>query len=291
MAKIKNILLKRPLNSNKSDYGHIFVIAGSLGMSGAAYLTAQSALLSGSGLVTLGTPRSLNTILSRKFIEVMTRPLPETKNGSLSIKAFSEVEKFIKTKKVNVLAVGPGLSQNKQTCALARKIISKIDLPMVIDADGLNALVGHLNLLQDRRSKLRNIVITPHPGEMARLLGETVSEIQKNRKNIAKRIASKYNITVVLKGHGTVVADSSGHCYINETGNPGMATAGCGDVLTGIIASFMGQGMDVFRSAKAGAYVHGLAGDMAEKEVGQVSLTATALLNKIPGAIRSLATK
>ena len=285
---IKSILLNRKLNTSKSDYGHVFVIAGSLGMSGAAYLTAQSALLSGSGLVTLGTPGSLNTILSRKFVEVMTRPLSETKNGSLSIKAFKKIEKFIKIRKVNVLAVGPGLSQNKQTCVLVRKIISKINLPMIVDADGLNALVGHLNLLQNTNYKLHNTVITPHPGEMARLLGKTVSEIQRNRKDIAKRIASKYNITVVLKGHHTVIADSLGHCHINKTGNPGMATAGCGDVLTGIIASFIGQGMDVFKAAKTGVYIHGLAGDMAEKEVGQASLTATALLNKIPKAILSL---
>lgn len=287
MTKIKNILIDRKPNTHKGDYGHVFVIAGSVGMTGAAYLTAQSALLSGSGLVTLGIPGSLNTILARKLVEVMTRPLPEIKSGSLSIKAFVDIEKFIKTRKVSVLAIGPGLSQNKQTQALVRKIVSKIDLPMVIDADGLNALANHADLLYVKRYACLKI-ITPHPGEMARLLGISVKDIQKDRKNIAKNIASKYNIIVVLKGYRTVVAEPKGRIYVNDTGNPGMATAGCGDVLTGIIASFLGQGMGPFEAAKIGVYMHGAAGDLAQKQTGQASLKATDLLNKIPKAILSL---
>lgn len=284
MTRIKEILLKRKANTNKSDYGHVFVVAWSVCMSGAAYLTGQAALLSGSGLVTLGAPGSLNTILSRKLVEIMTLPLPETKSGSLSIKAYSKIEKFIKARKVNALAIGPGLSQNKETQAFVRKVISKINLPMVIDADGLNALADNLDIL-------RGQIITPHPGEMARLLKISVKDIQKDRKNIAKNVAVKYNVIVVLKGHRTIVAEPGGKIYINKTGNPGMATAGCGDVLTGMISSFLGQGISPFESAKTGVYLHGLAGDLAEEEKGQASLIATDLLNKIPRAIKSLATK
>ena len=287
--KIKTVLLKRKQDTNKGDYGHVFAIAGSLGMTGAAYLTAQAALLSGSGLVTLGIPKSLNTILARKLVEVMTKPLPETKEQSLSVKAFSEIEKFIKLRKPDVLAIGPGLSQNNETQALVRKIIAKIDLPMVIDADGLNAIAGHLDLLATSHYTLATKIITPHPGEMARLLGIGVAQVQKNRKNIAKEAVAKYNVIVVLKGHGTVMAGPKGHVYINNTGNPGMASAGCGDVLTGMIASFVGQGIEPFEAAKLGVYLHGKAGDIAAKETGQASLKATDLLNNISEAIRALA--
>ena len=288
MTKIKNILLNRKPNTNKSDYGHVFVIAGSLGMTGAAYLTAQAALLSGSGLVTLGIPKSLDTILARKLVEVMTRPLPETKEQTFSLKAFPEIEKFINLRKPNVLAIGPGLSQNKETQRLIRKIVSSINLPMVIDADGLNTLAGYVNLLRCTKYDVRNTVITPHPGEMARLLGVSISEIQKARKAVAKKAADKYNIIVVLKGYKTVVAAPGKKVYINDTGNPGMATAGCGDVLTGMIASFLGQGIEPFEAAKLGVYLHGVAGDLAVKETGQASLRATDLLNKIPKAIKTL---
>jgi NAD(P)H-hydrate epimerase len=304
---INKFLLNRKPNTHKGDYGHVFVIAGSLGMTGAAYLTAQAALLSGSGLVTLGIPKSLNTILARKFVEVMTKPMPETKQQSLSLKAFSEIEKFILSRKPNVLAVGPGLSQNKQTQALIRKIVSSVNLSMVIDADGLNALVGHLDILYNgkypphpfplpygERVKgegecvQRTTVITPHPGEMARLLGISVKDVQENRKNIAKETAAKYNIIVVLKGHKTIVASPKGKVYINRTGNPGMASAGCGDVLTGMIASFLGQGIEPFEAAKLGVYLHGLAGDLAAGEVGQASLRATDVLGNIPKAIKTI---
>lgn len=291
--KIRDILLKRRPDTHKGDYGHVLVIAGSVGMTGAAYLTAQAALLSGSGLVTLGIPKSLNTILARKLTEVMTKPLPETKRQSLNLKAFSEIKKFIVARKPNVLAIGPGLSQNKETQALVRKIVSKVNLPMVIDADGLNMLAGHLKILKSvgrwtmdegRGTK----IITPHPGEMARLLGTTVKKVQKDRKYIAKKAASEYNIIVVLKGHKTVVAAPDGRVYVNTTGNPGMASAGCGDVLTGMIASLVGQGIETFEAAKLGVYLHGLAGDIAVKKTGQASLRATDLLNNISKAIKRI---
>lgn len=284
MMKIVSVkFLKRKKNTHKGDFGHVFVIAGSNGFTGAAYLCAQGALLGGAGLVTLGIPEKSNPIVARKLTEAMTKPLPQTKAGSLSIKAFSAINKF--SNNVDVLAVGPGLSRNKQTQSLIRKIISKIDKPMVIDADGLNALAGHLNILKKRKS---SVIITPHPGEMGRLLNISAGRVQKNRRILAKQFSGRYNIVTVLKGQGTVVADPSGGIYINRTGNPGMAKGGSGDVLTGVIAAFLGQSRDAFQAACAGVYVHGLAGDLAVTRTGQVSLLATDILNKLPLVLKKL---
>jgi len=278
-------LLKRKPDTHKGDYGHVFALAGSAGLTGAAYLTSQAAITSGSGLVTLGIPKSLNPIMARKLIEVMARPLAETKSQSLSLKAFAEIKKFCD--KIDVLAIGPGLSQNSQTQALARKVISKINKPMVIDADGLNALAGHLNLLRGQRAEDRGQkILTPHPGEMARLIGKSRSYVQENRKKVAKEFAKKYNVILVLKGHRTVVASPDGKTYINRTGNPGMASGGVGDVLTGMIASFLGQGLPAFDAARFGVYVHGLAGDLAAKEKGQLGMVASNIIEKIPEAIK-----
>ncbi len=279
-------LPKRKRNSHKGDYGHVFVIAGSSGLTGAAYLTSQAALLSGSGLVTLGLPKSLNTILARKLTEVMTKPLPETKKQTLAFSAYKEIEKFIEKRKIDALAIGPGLSQNTQTQRLIRRVISKANVPMVIDADGLNALVDHLKVLQAIKSEYVTTVITPHPGEMARLLGTTTAKIQRKRKELAKSFAKKYNATVVLKGHHTVVADPSGKTYINNSGNPGMASGGCGDVLTGMITSFMGQGLRLFDAARLGVYLHGLTGDLVARKKGEVGLVASDLLNVIPRVLK-----
>ncbi|MCX5715438.1 MAG: NAD(P)H-hydrate dehydratase [Candidatus Omnitrophica bacterium] len=290
---MKNIF-RRKKNTSKKDYGHVFVLAGSAGFTGAAYLTAQAALLSGSGLVTLGIPESLNVILAKKLTEVMTKPLPETKAQALSVKAFLEIKKFCK--KMNALAIGPGLSKNKETQNLVRKIVRTIKLPMVIDADALNALTEHLNILLATSAVggsafgggnwESGTVLTPHEGEMARLIGESTKYIQANRKKVAKAFAKKYNVVLVLKGSRTIVANSQGSIYINRTGNPGMATGGTGDVLTGIIASFIGQGLSLYEAAKLGVYVHGLAGDIVAKEKGQLSLTATDLLKALPEVLK-----
>lgn len=277
-------LLKRKPDTHKGDYGHVFVLAGSAGLTGAAYLTAQAAITSGSGLVTLGIPKSLNPIMARKLVEVMTRPLAETKAQSLSLKAFAEIKKFCG--RIDVLAIGPGLSQNKETQKLIRKVVGAIDKPMVIDADGLNALAGHLNILLSAKRFTLNAVFTPHPGEMARLIGKTRDYVQANRKKVAKEFAKKYNVILVLKGHRTVVASPGGKIYINSTGNPGMASGGVGDVLTGMIASFLGQGLTAFDAAQLAAYAHGLAGDLAAREKGQLGMIASNIIEKIPEAIK-----
>jgi NAD(P)H-hydrate epimerase len=270
---------------NKRDFGHIFVLAGSASMLGAACLTAKSALRSGAGLVTVGVAKSLNSVLQKKIAdEVMTKSLAETKEKTISAGSFSEIIKFLK--KAGVLAIGPGLSGNISTQKLIRKLIAKSDLPMVIDADALNALVGHLNLLRTPNYKLLTKILTPHPGELARLLNVSVNAVQKNRQEIAKSFTKKYNCVLVLKGNRTIVADYRGNFYINRTGNAGMATAGSGDVLTGMISAFLAQGFKTFEAAKFAVYLHGLAGDLAAKEKTKISLIASDIIEKIPEAIK-----
>lgn len=281
--KFKKTISARALDSHKGDYGRIFVLAGSLGLTGAAYLTSVAALLSGSGLVTLGIPKSLNSIMETKLTEVMTRPLAETKNKTLSLKALPQINSMLT--QIDALAIGPGLSQHLQTKELVCKLLKSVTKPLVLDADGINALIGNLKLLHEFKSDL---VLTPHPGEMSRLLNLKVTEIQKNRNVIAKEFAQRYNLVVALKGYHTVVANQEGKTYINQTGNPGMASAGCGDVLTGIIASFLGQGFNPFLATQLGVYVHGLAADYAVGEKSQISLVATDILENLPRALKTV---
>ena len=278
-------LLRRKAGSSKGDYGHIFILAGSQRYSGAAVLCAEAAMRSGAGLVTLGIPKSINNaVIKIKLKEVITLPLPETKAGTLNSNGYKVIEEFIR--KIDVLVIGPGLSQNKSTQGLARKVVRNVNKPMVIDADGLNALAGHLEDLGRQKAEDRRLILTPHPGEMSRLLGVNVDEIQKNRKGIAKKIVNDYACVLVLKGHNTIVAERRHKLYINKTGNPGMSSAGSGDVLTGMIAAFLGQGLDNFNAAKYGVYLHGLAGDLAAKEKTQISLIASDIIAKIPEAIK-----
>jgi NAD(P)H-hydrate epimerase len=279
-------LLRRSLDSHKGDFGHILIIAGSPGYSGAAVLCAEAAMRTGAGLVTLGIPAGLNNaIIKIKPKEVMTLPLPETRGGALSSSGYKKIEAFLG--KIDILVIGPGLGLDNSTAKLARKIIKNTDKITVIDADGLGALVGNLDVLKPgTRGWVVSRILTPHPGEMARLLGVGIDTVQSNREEAAKKFAGAYKITVVLKGHTTVVADYHGNVYINKTGNPGMATAGSGDVLTGMIAALRAQGLDDFEAAKYAVYVHGLAGDIAAKEKTQISLIASDIIGKIPNAIK-----
>lgn len=286
MTEISAILEKFPKrqpDSHKGDYGHALVIAGSLGYTGAAYLTSQAALLAGAGLVTLAVGKSIHGILAAKLVEVMVRPFFETRDASLSLMALKDLLAFCE--KCNVVALGPGISQNKETQELVRNLIAKIDKPIVLDADGINAMTGHVDPLKKARSGL---ILTPHPGEMARLTGRDVSEIQKDRNNVALGFAREYNIVLVLKGHETIVADPAGQLFVNTTGNAGMASGGTGDVLTGMIAAFLAQGCEPFDAAALGTYFHGLAGDIAAKEKGLLSLIATDILNKLPEVLKVL---
>jgi len=276
-------LLDRKPDTHKGDYGRIFVIAGSSSYTGAAYLAGQAALLAGAGLVTLGVPKSIYPILASKLTEVMVRPFFETRDASLSLMAEKEIVDFALTS--DVVAIGPGLSMNKETQQLARHVIAKVEKPCVVDADGVSSLQGHLSVLKTARHP---IVLTPHPGELARLLTVGTVDVQRDRNALAIDFSREYNVVLVLKGHGTVVANPSGESYVNTTGNPGMATAGAGDVLTGIIAGFIGQGLAPFEAAVLGTYVHGFAGDLAAKEKGMVSVIASDLLQKLPEAIKSV---
>ncbi|MDI6605637.1 MAG: NAD(P)H-hydrate dehydratase [Candidatus Omnitrophota bacterium] len=266
-------------------------MAGSARFSGAAVLCAEAAIHSGAGLVTLGIPAGINNaVIKIKPKEVMTLPLAGTKQGGLSLKSYAAINDFIKN--VDLLIIGPGLGQEKSTQGLIRKLVSSVNKPMVIDADGLNALADFFCHCEESRPFVKrarrrsNLILTPHPGEMARLLGISAGMLQRDRKNIALRFAKKYKLTLVLKGHNTIVADYKGNVYINKTGNPGMATAGSGDVLTGIIGAFLGQGLDAFNAAKYAVYLHGLAGDLAAKDKTQIALIASDIIAKIPEAIK-----
>lgn len=280
---IRALLPKRRGDSHKGDYGHILVLAGSTGLTGAAALTSLGALRSGAGLVTLGIAESLNPIMEFKLTEVMTKPLPETKKGTLSLKAEKEILELVK--KIDVLAIGPGLSTNEETSQLVRNLIGKVKKPMVIDADAINALAGNISTLKPAPGPR---IITPHPGEMSRLLGRSKVQIQADRIGISQEVAKETGATVVLKGARTIIADSEGSIYVNPTGNPGMASGGMGDVLTGMIASFLGQGLDEIEATQVAVYLHGLAADIAEENKGELTLMAGDLLDSLPQAIKSL---
>ncbi len=279
----------RPLSSHKGNYGRVLVVAGSIGMTGAAALASEAALRAGAGLVTLATPRHLNPILEGLLPEVMTLPLPETDAGSLAASATSAILEFAEKTK-SILAIGPGLSQHPETVSFVHQLIREnqergLDLRMVIDADGLNALAQARETISLLDSEA---VLTPHPGEMARLTNTAVSILEKDRIGTAQQFASKYGVTLVFKGAPTVTSDPNGNLWVNSTGNPGMATGGMGDVLTGIIAGLMAQGIPSESAAALGVYIHGLAGDIAAERLGMHGLTASDVLKAVPQAISSL---
>ena len=257
------------------------MLAGSVGLSGAAALCTMGALRVGAGLVTLGIPKSLHDPMVEKLTEAMFRVLPETKEGSLSLQGLAEIAST--ADRMDAVAIGPGLSQHPQTKALVQQLLPKIKKPLVLDADGLNALAEDVALL---RKLPLPIILTPHPGEMGRLAKLSPDDVQRDRERITTEFAKKYNVIVVLKGHATVVASFEGTVYINDTGNPGMASGGCGDVLTGMIAGLLGQRLSLFDAARLGVYLHGLAGDLAAAARGQIGLLASDLVDRIPQAIR-----
>ncbi len=279
-AEIADLLKPRPMNAHKGTFGHVLVIAGSVGKGGAAVMTSLSALRVGAGRVTLALPSGLEGTLPDRPLEIMTLPLPQTADGSIGKAALEPLIKFAQDK--TVAAIGPGLSTHPETAQGVHGLITQLAIPMVIDADGLNNLVGHLDLLSRARAK---IVLTPHPGEMARLIGATVAEVQADRLGVAADFVRRHPVTLVLKGARTIIADRSGVLTINSTGNPGMATAGTGDVLTGMIAGLIAQGRTPENAARLGVYLHGLAGDLAAAEIGEVGLLAGDLIHRIPAAI------
>jgi NAD(P)H-hydrate epimerase len=276
-------LPRRDPDAHKGTYGHVLVLAGSSGKTGAAAMCALSALRVGAGLVTLGLPESLNGAMEAKLTEVMTEPLAETKDGTVALAAWGKVLTLIEGKRA--LAIGPGLSTHLETSELVREMVSTVSVPMVVDADGINALAGKLETLAKAAAPL---ILTPHPGELARLLGIGREEVVHNRIPIAQKVATSFRVHLVLKGGRTLVVDPDGRVAINMTGNPGMATGGTGDVLTGMIAGLLAQGVNPGLAARAGVYLHGLAGDLAAEAVGQEAMLASDLMARVPDAIRRL---
>jgi hydroxyethylthiazole kinase-like uncharacterized protein yjeF len=283
MKEIKAIpqLQKRSADAHKGDFGKVCIIAGSMGFSGAAALAGKSALRSGSGLVRVATPKSVLPIAASFDPCYTTIPLPEDSSGKISIKALDAILNAIEEN--DVIAFGPGVGVLSGIKSILETIIQIEKLRIVIDADGLN----NLAMLKGwQKINKTNLILTPHPGEMKRLWsGSFRAPMPDDRQKTATEFAKETNTTIVLKGHQTVVADNK-KFYVNTTGNPGMATAGSGDVLTGIIASLCGQKMNNFDAAVLGVYIHGLAGDLAAKDKGFVSLIATDIIDYLPSGVQ-----
>lgn len=280
--KFPSWLIKRKSDTHKGDYGHVFIIGGSCGLTGAVCLAAQACLRTGAGLVTVGIPSELNFIFETKLTEVMSFPL-SSQRGVLTSRGISRIKEFV-SKKADLVIFGPGLSQNKTTENLTRRVLLEVNKPLILDADGINAISKDPEILKKRKPVL---IITPHLGEFSRLVKQPVEIIKKQRKKLAKEFAFRYNLILVLKGQRTIVTD--GKLLVeNTTGNPGMATAGSGDVLTGIIAGLLSQGLNPFLSARLGVYLHGLAGDLAARKKTQLSLIASDIIEYLPEAIKIL---
>jgi ADP-dependent NAD(P)H-hydrate dehydratase len=272
----------RAADANKGNFGRVLVVAGSRGMSGAAVLCGSAALRGGAGLVSVAVPASLLPLVAAGNPCYMTAALAEDAHGRLAGAARDELLGLAGAN--TVVAVGPGLGHSSDLPSLVLSLIEQTQTPLVVDADGLNALQGQVGRLRGRSAPL---ILTPHPGEFARLLGSDVAAVQGDRQGLAVRFAAEHGLVMVLKGHGTVVTDGR-RVYVNTTGNPGMATGGTGDVLGGLIAALVGQGLEAFAAAQLGVYLHGSAGDLARDELGEVSLIASDLLTYLPRAFRAL---
>ncbi len=273
----------RRRDSHKGNFGHLLVIAGSVGKTGAATLAGEGALRMGAGLVTVGVPASLNPILEVKLTEAMTLPLAEAEGvPALGRRALEEIAAALPGK--TALAIGPGLGTHHETLQLVRELVRRSTLPLVVDADGLNALAHDVESLMVSQAPL---VITPHPGEMSRLLKCSTKEIQENRLHIALEVADKLGTIVVLKGSQTIIADPNGRAIINTTGNPALAQGGSGDVLTGMIGGLLAQKVDPFEAACLGVYLHGLTADVLAASQGTCGVFAGELLLELPAVIHA----
>ena len=286
LERIESIpsLPPRPADSHKGLYGTVLVIAGGRGMAGAAALVGASALRSGAGLVRVASPAEVQPTVASFEPSYMTFPLADDDEGFLQFDAaLPALERLIGS--ADVVAAGPGLGQSKHIQALIRWLLETCDKPLVIDADGLNAL----SMQKDLLSKIsRPVVLTPHPGEFARLLGTDIAQVQADREGHAVKLANvSDSLVVVLKGAGTIVTDGR-RVYVNRTGNPGMATGGSGDTLTGVIAALLAQKLAPFEAAQLGVYAHGLAGDIARDQNGEVGLIAGDIVDALPDAFDHL---
>ncbi|MBE0448780.1 MAG: NAD(P)H-hydrate dehydratase [Actinobacteria bacterium] len=273
------LLPARKIDVHKKSVGQILVIAGSRGMPGAAVLTGRAAYKMGAGLVMFAPPQNIMPVLNGALVEAIVRPQAETKAGTLSLDAYKSLIEL--ASEYDVVAIGPGLTTNNQTVELVRKLIIAIEKPLVIDADGLNAIVGETEVLRKRRGKT---VITPHPGEMARLFSVATGDILDDPLGFAIRAREEFGVTTVLKGPRTIIS-GPGESTINMTGNPGLATAGTGDVLTGFIAALVAQGLDVYNASSVAVYLHGLSADIAAEDISEYCLVASDVIDFLPEAI------
>jgi ADP-dependent NAD(P)H-hydrate dehydratase len=280
LIKTTPTLPARSRDSHKGRFGTILVLAGSRGMAGAAALCGASALRSGAGLVRVASPAEVQPTVASFEPSYMTHPLPCDDEGLIRLEPARPIlERLIAT--ADIIAVGPGLGQSDDIRKLLQFLITTTAKPMVIDADGLNALVGQTDLLAGLK---RPVILTPHPGEFARLMGIEIAEVQANRVELAAKLATLSEpLVVVLKGAGTVVTDGARY-FVNATGNPGMATGGAGDVLTGAIAALLGQKLPAFEAAQLGVFLHGLAGDIARDQNGEIGLIAGDIVDALPDA-------
>ena len=280
--QLRALVGPRAADSHKGDFGRLTLAAGSMGKTGAAYLAAMGALRSGAGLVTVATPAACLSIVASMGPEFMTVDLPDDGTGMVTAAA---VDRLLEQSH-DVIACGPGLGRSAHVAEFVRALLDRATCPLVLDADAITVLADDPGRLSGTEE--RNVIITPHPGEMARLMGTSVSDVQHNRLEVATHFATTHRVHVVLKGHRTVIATPEGHVFINPTGNPGMATGGTGDVLTGMIAAWLAQLLDADAACRLAVFLHGAAGDLAEAREGQVAMTATDLLDHLGEALTTL---
>jgi hydroxyethylthiazole kinase-like uncharacterized protein yjeF len=287
-GEFRDLPMVRKADSNKGNFGHALIVAGSLGKSGAAVLSGRAALRVGAGLVTVATPAKVLPIVAAGMPEMMTTPLLENDDGTVSLRNLDDDRFAQVARDKSVLAMGPGLSTNPETQQFIRTVLQKLSLPVILDADGLNAFAGQADELRTRKPEL--LAVTPHPGEMGRLLGATARDVQAKRLEVALDAAAKWKAFVILKGFHTILATPDGRAYVNTTGNPGMATGGTGDVLTGMLAGLTAEfGSKNWEHVLGlGIYLHGLAGDVAAERVGEAPLVASDLIEALPEAYSRL---
>lgn len=272
--QVLNLLPDREIDAHKGDFGKILLLCGSRGYTGAAYLAAMGALRCGGGLVFLGVPESIYAIEAVKLNEAIVFPLAD-EGGKLSCDAIGEI--LERLRRLDAVLIGPGLGQSEGVRDVVTAVLEKAQCPVVLDADGINVMAGHKNVLRDRTAPT---ILTPHAGEFARLGGDA-----GDRQAAAEDMARELGCIVLLKGHGTVITDGVS-TYINPTGNPGMAVGGSGDVLSGIIVSLLGQGIAPLEAAACGAWLHGAAGDLCAKEIGQYGMLPTDMVNVLPRLLK-----
>lgn len=277
------LLPLRSPDGHKGTFGHLLVLAGSTGKSGAAIMAAESGLRSGAGLVTLACPLNVQPSVAARVTEVMTVPLVDC-NGEVSLQALGGLIQQVQDKQA--LAIGPGMGVGDEVCELVRQLLQKTDVPVVIDADGLTALCSQLHLFEQQAN--RQVVLTPHPGEMARLTGLSTTEIQANRFHVARDFAVQHGVVLVLKGARTLIASPDGKVCVNTSGHAGLASGGMGDVLTGVVGGLLAQGMSAFAAATLGVYLHGLAADQLLPRFGTAGLLATDIMCELPAARQAL---